>query len=92
VRILRLSIHQPLCQAGIYNARCDHIARQLGEYVEVTSYSKQVVANDKSQSEKEVTLETVLDIEAAKVFYDGLLTEPRLDHPEGLAIHRDGSI
>jgi gluconolactonase len=51
-----------------------------------------VVANGKSQSEKEVTLETVLDIEAAKVFYDGLLTEPRLDHPEGLAIQRDGSI
>ena len=51
-----------------------------------------MVANDKSHSEKEVTLETVLDIEAAKVFYDGLLTEPRLDHPEGLAIHRDGSI
>jgi gluconolactonase len=37
-------------------------------------------------------LETVLDIDAVKVFYDGLLTEPRLDHPEGLAIHRDGSI
>ena len=37
-------------------------------------------------------VETVLDIDAAKVFYDGLLTEPRLDHPEGLAVHRDGSI
>ncbi len=37
-------------------------------------------------------METVLDIGAAKVFYDGLLTEPRLDHPEGLAVHRDGSI
>lgn len=35
---------------------------------------------------------TVLDIGAARVFYDGLLTEPRLDHPEGLAVHRDGSI
>jgi gluconolactonase len=31
-------------------------------------------------------------MDAAKVFYDGLLTEPRLDHPEGLAVHRDGSI
>ena len=37
-------------------------------------------------------METVLDIDAARVFYDGLLTEPRLDHPEGLAVHRDGSI
>jgi sugar lactone lactonase YvrE len=35
---------------------------------------------------------TVLDASAARVFYDGLLTEPRLDHPEGLAIHRDGSV
>ena len=37
-------------------------------------------------------METVLDISAARVFYDGLLTEPRLDHPEGLAVHRDGSV
>jgi len=37
-------------------------------------------------------METVLDIDAAEVFYDRLLTEPRLDHPEGLAVHRDGSI
>ncbi|MDQ4126815.1 MAG: SMP-30/gluconolactonase/LRE family protein [Actinomycetota bacterium] len=37
-------------------------------------------------------METVLGISAARVFYDGLLTEPRLDHPEGLAVHRDGSI
>jgi gluconolactonase len=37
-------------------------------------------------------MEMVLDIGAAEVFYDGLLTEPRLDHPEGLAVHRDGSI
>jgi len=44
-------------------------------------------------SEKGVgQMETVLDIDAAEVFYDGLLTEPRLDHPEGLAVHRDGSI
>ena len=44
-------------------------------------------------SEKGVgQMETVLEIEAAQVFYDGLLTEPRLDHPEGLAVHRDGSI
>jgi hypothetical protein len=37
-------------------------------------------------------VETILDIGAARVFYDGLLTEPRLDHPEGFAVHRDGSI
>lgn len=37
-------------------------------------------------------MESVLDISAARVFYDGLLTEPRLEHPEGLAVHRDGSV
>ena len=36
--------------------------------------------------------ETILDPSAAGVFYDGLLTEPRLDHPEGIAVHRDGSV
>lgn len=35
---------------------------------------------------------TVLDVGAAKIFYDGFLSEPRLDHPEDLAIHRDGSV
>ena len=51
-----------------------------------------MVVNEEPQIEKEVPLETVLDIDAAEVFFDGLLTEPRLDHPEGLAIHRDGSV
>ena len=37
-------------------------------------------------------MDTILDKGAARVFYDGLLTEPRLDHPEGLAVHRDGSV
>jgi gluconolactonase len=37
-------------------------------------------------------LETILGIDAAYVFYDGMLTEPQLDHPEGLAVHRDGSV
>lgn len=37
-------------------------------------------------------METVLDIGSARVFFDGLFTEPRLDHPEGLAVHRDGSV
>lgn len=27
-----------------------------------------------------------------RVFYDGTLTDPRLDHPEGVAVHLDGSI
>ena len=34
----------------------------------------------------------ILDISAARMFYDGLSTKPRLDHAEGLAVHRDGSI
>src|SRR5918992_4551138 len=37
-------------------------------------------------------METILDPSAAGVFYDGLLTDPRLDHPEGLTVHRDGSV
>lgn len=28
----------------------------------------------------------------AAVFFDGALTDPQLDHPEGLAVHPDGSI
>lgn len=27
-----------------------------------------------------------------RVVFDGCLTEPQLDHPEGIAVHRDGSI
>jgi gluconolactonase len=27
-----------------------------------------------------------------KIFYDGTLSEPQLDHPEGIAVHRDGSV
>jgi gluconolactonase len=37
-------------------------------------------------------MKTTLDASAARVFYDGLFTEPVLDHPEGLAVHRDGSV
>jgi sugar lactone lactonase YvrE len=33
-----------------------------------------------------------LGTRAARVFFDGMLTEPQLDHPEGLAVHRDGSV
>jgi sugar lactone lactonase YvrE len=35
----------------------------------------------------------MIDIETARVFCDGLDgTEPRLDHPEGVAVHPDGSV
>jgi gluconolactonase len=27
-----------------------------------------------------------------RVFFDGMLTRPRLDHPEGIAVHPDGSV
>lgn len=27
-----------------------------------------------------------------RIFYDGTLSEPQLDHPEGIAVHRDGSV
>jgi gluconolactonase len=37
-------------------------------------------------------MQTILDAGSARVFYDGMLTEPRLDHPEGVAVHRDGSV
>ena len=37
-------------------------------------------------------MNTTLDASAAEIFYDGLFTEPMLDHPEGLAVHRDGSV
>jgi sugar lactone lactonase YvrE len=37
-------------------------------------------------------VERVLDISAGRVFYDGLFAEPMLDHPEGLAVHRDGRV
>src|SRR5207249_9724401 len=28
----------------------------------------------------------------ARIFYDGTITEPRLDHPESVAVHRDRSV
>ena len=34
----------------------------------------------------------ILPISAARVFFDGIFTEPRVAHPEGIAIHADGSI
>jgi sugar lactone lactonase YvrE len=37
-------------------------------------------------------MQTILELGAARVFYDGILAEPRLDHQKGLAVHRDGSV
>jgi sugar lactone lactonase YvrE len=34
----------------------------------------------------------LLDHERVAVFFDGTLGDPQLDHPEGVAVHRDGSI
>ncbi len=34
----------------------------------------------------------LLDISAARVFFDGIFTTPRVAHPEGVAVHADGSI
>ncbi|WP_322418177.1 SMP-30/gluconolactonase/LRE family protein [Mesorhizobium huakuii] len=34
----------------------------------------------------------LLDMSAARVFFDGIFTSPRVAHPEGVAVHRDGSI
>lgn len=35
---------------------------------------------------------TVLPASAASVLFDGLFAEPRIAHPEGVAVHSDGSI
>jgi sugar lactone lactonase YvrE len=34
----------------------------------------------------------LLPISAARVFFDGIFSEPRVAHPEGVAVHADGSI
>ena len=34
----------------------------------------------------------LLDMSAARVFFDGIFTIPRVAHPEGVAVHSDGSI
>jgi sugar lactone lactonase YvrE len=34
----------------------------------------------------------LLDMDAARVFFDGMFTDPRVAHPEGVAIHDDGSV
>ena len=35
---------------------------------------------------------SILDINKAKVYFDGIFTEPRLAHPEGIAMGGDGTI
>lgn len=37
-------------------------------------------------------VDMVVDAASVSVFYDGTITDPQLDHPEGLAVHPDGSI
>ena len=34
----------------------------------------------------------LLPMSAARVFFDGIFTDPRVAHPEGVAVHADGSI
>ncbi len=34
----------------------------------------------------------LVNLSACRVFYDGTTTEPRLDHPECVAVHPDGSV
>ena len=37
-------------------------------------------------------MEPILPLESAEVFFDGIFSEPRLRHPEGIAIEADGDI
>lgn len=37
-------------------------------------------------------MSTILPMSAARVFFDGIFSEPRVAHPEGVAVHADGSI
>jgi sugar lactone lactonase YvrE len=37
-------------------------------------------------------MKPLLDLGAARVFFDGIFTDPRVAHPEGVAIHPDGSV
>lgn len=37
-------------------------------------------------------VDMLLRDDAAAVFYDGTITDPQLDHPEGVAVHPDGSV
>ena len=35
---------------------------------------------------------SILPLSACRVFFDGMLTDPQLDHPEGVAVAADGSV
>ncbi|KAB2860314.1 MAG: hypothetical protein F9K43_23040, partial [Bauldia sp.] len=37
-------------------------------------------------------MSTILPMRAARVFFDGIFSDPRVAHPEGVAVHVDGSI
>src|SRR4051812_9680967 len=39
-----------------------------------------------------IAMTPLLDMSAARVFFDGIFSSPRVAHPEGVAVHRDGSI
>ncbi len=41
---------------------------------------------------KGIDMQPTLPLERARVFYDGAVNEPRLTHPEGVAVHPDGSV
>src|SRR5215216_1944057 len=45
-----------------------------------------------SSKEAGEPVDMILDKSAAQVLYDGMLTDPQLDHPEGVGVHRDGSV
>lgn len=37
-------------------------------------------------------MKPLLEMSAARVFFDGIFSEPRVAHPEGVAVHADGSL
>src|SRR5262245_10539514 len=37
-------------------------------------------------------MKPLLDMAAARVFFNGIFSDPRVAHPEGVAVHADGSI
>jgi sugar lactone lactonase YvrE len=36
--------------------------------------------------------EMLLSDDDVSIFHDGMLTDPQLDHPEGVAVDRDGNV
>ena len=35
---------------------------------------------------------SILDVSKASVYFDGIFTQPRLQHPEGVAIDKNGTV